>query len=189
MAINLERDLSQPAPVVAPLLLGCYLCRRIEDKIYRGMIVETEAYDQTDPACHGYRRQTQRNQAIFGPAGTIYVYRIYGIHCCVNIVCDRPNYCSAVLIRAISLEQIPNWVSTTERPHRLGAGPAKLCHLLQIDLSLNGAVLSSHTGIWLEPPDRPLTYAIVQTTRIGITKGVDTPWRWYLQGHPAVSRK
>ncbi|MFN3927162.1 MAG: DNA-3-methyladenine glycosylase [Pseudanabaenaceae cyanobacterium] len=182
MAIDLERDLAQPAPVVAPLLLGCYLCRLLNGVVYRGMIVETEAYDQTDPACHGYRRKTPRNQAIFGKAGTVYVYRIYGIYFCVNIVCDRPDYCSAVLIRAISLVH-----PCTDQ--RAGAGPGKLCQLLQIDLSLNGIELSKQNGLWLEPADRPPAYPIYQTTRIGITKGTDIPWRWYLQGHPAVSKR
>ncbi len=182
-------DLEQSSAVVAPQLLGCYLVRQIDGVIYRGMIVETEAYDQTDPACHGYRKMTPRNRAIFGRAGTIYVYRIYGKHFCVNIVCDRPNFCSAVLIRALQMETVPPWVGAQQRLERVAAGPAKLCNILQIDLSLNGKELSPSSGLWLEVRDQNLQYPIYQTTRIGITKGVEIPWRWYLQGHPAVSKK
>jgi len=183
-------DLEQSSAIVAPQLLGCYLVRQIDGVTYRGLIVETEAYDQSDPACHGYQRMTPRNQAIFGRAGTVYVYRIYGIHFCVNIVCDRPNFCSAVLIRALHMETVPPWVEREKhKTERVAAGPAKLCHLLQIDLSLNGKVLSPTSGLWLEAGEHQLNYPIYQTTRIGITKGVDIPWRWYLQGHPAVSRK
>jgi DNA-3-methyladenine glycosylase len=179
-------DLSLPAPVVAPQLLGHILAREIAGGVYRGTIVEVEAYDQTDPACHGYRRQTPRNQAIFGAPSTIYVYQIYGIHFCVNLVCDRVNYCSAVLIRALSMFNYPPWVSHPD--HRSSAGPAKLCKLLRIDRSLNGKFLGQSTGLWLEPNPCGMAYPIYQTTRIGITKGTDIPWRWYLQGHPAVSR-
>jgi DNA-3-methyladenine glycosylase len=182
-------DLEQSSAVVAPQLLGCYLVRAIDGAVYRGMIVETEAYDQTDPACHGYQRMTPRNRAIFGRAGTIYVYRIYGIHFCVNIVCDRPNFCSAVLIRALDMQSLPPWAEPTEPKARVAAGPAKLCRLLKIDLRLNGQELSPPSGLWLEQGEGQLSYPIYQTTRIGITKGVEIPWRWYLQGHPAVSRK
>ncbi len=182
-------DLEQSSAVVAPQLLGCYLVRQIDGVIYRGMIVETEAYDQTDPACHGYRKMTPRNRAIFGKAGTIYVYRIYGRHFCVNIVCDRPNFCSAVLIRALAMESVPPWAEGITPKERIAAGPAKLCHLLQIDLRFNGQELSPHSGLWLETGTVKLAYPIYQTTRIGITKGVEIPWRWYLQGHPAVSKK
>ena len=180
---------ARPADEVAPDLLGCYLVRRIEGVDYRGLIVETEAYDATDPACHGYRRKTQRNQAIFGAPCTAYVYLIYGIYHCVNIVTDRQDFCSAVLIRAIECDRLPSWHNPQEKPHRTGAGPGKLCKLLQIDRQLDGVKLEPSSGLWIEGRSPNFDEPIYQTTRIGITQGVDIPWRWYLSDRPSVSRK
>jgi DNA-3-methyladenine glycosylase len=181
--------LARTAAEVAPDLLGCTLVREIAGDEYRGLIVETEAYDATDPACHGYKRQTDRNRAIFGNPGTIYVYMIYGIYHCLNIVCDRPDFCSAVLLRGVALDQVPAGIDTKQKAMRVGAGPGKLCRALQIDRSLNGRQLSPQSGLWLEPRSPQLDLEIVQTTRIGLTQGADTPWRWYMQNHPAVSKK
>src|ERR687886_2246446 len=100
---------------VSPDLVGCTLVRQFRDgSILRGMIVETEAYGPDDPACHGYRRRTQRNDAMFGPAGRSYVYLIYGVYYCLNIVTDQDEVPSAVLIRALQLESIPSWVNQRE---------------------------------------------------------------------------
>lgn len=179
---------ARPAVEVAPDLIGCTLVRAIAGVTYRGLIVETEAYDASDPACHGYKRQTPRNQAIFGQPGSLYVYLIYGIHHCVNIVSDRPNYCSAVLLRAVELDQVPPWLETKTPRSRLAAGPGKLCRVLQIDRSLNALPLGVTSGIWLEPRQPQPHFELVQTTRIGLSQGVDLPWRWYIEGHPAVSK-
>jgi DNA-3-methyladenine glycosylase len=179
----------RPAYTVAPDLLGCTLVRRIDGEEYRGVIVETEAYDATDPACHGYRRKTQRNQAIFGEPYTAYVYLIYGRYHCVNIVTDRQDFCSAVLIRAIECEQLPTWRNPKEKEHRAGAGPGKLCQLFKIDRQLDGITLAPDFGLWLEPRAANFAETIHQTTRIGITQGVDLPWRWYLRDRKSVSRK
>ncbi len=179
---------ARPCDRVAPDLLGCTLVRQIEEITYRGLIVETEAYDATDPACHGYKRQTERNRAIFGEPGSLYVYLIYGIYHCVNIVCDRSDYCSAVLIRGLELDLIPTWVNEKEKRSRVAAGPGKLCRALQIDRSLNSLSLSLGSNIWIEPKAVDLEFSVVQTTRIGLTQGADIPWRWYIQNHPAVSK-
>ncbi|XFA74244.1 DNA-3-methyladenine glycosylase [Thermosynechococcaceae cyanobacterium Okahandja] len=183
MAIALDLAwFARPAPEVAPALIGCMVVRRHPDgQIYRGRIVETEAYMAGDPACHAYRRQTARNAPMFAAAGTIYVYQIYGLHHCLNIVSDRPNVASAVLIRALEM-------LTPRLPSRRAAGPGKLCQLLAIDRQLSGAVLGEAAGLWIEPPDQPLVDTIVQTCRIGISQGQEIPWRWYLQGNAAVSR-
>ncbi|PZO40066.1 MAG: 3-methyladenine DNA glycosylase [Pseudanabaena frigida] len=180
---------TRPASEVAPDLLGCTLARRISGIEYRGMIVETEAYDATDPACHGYRRKTERNAAIFGAPGTAYVYLIYGIYHCVNIVTDREDFCSAVLIRAIEGDRIPPWSNPKEKPHRVGSGPGKLCRLLKIDRQLDGIILHPDLDLWLEARSPNFGEPIYQTTRIGITQGEDIPWRWYLGERPSVSRK
>ncbi len=187
--------LSQPSPVVAPALLGCWLVRRsLEGDCYRGLIVETEAYAPGDPACHAYRRKTLRNAAMFGPAGHLYVYLIYGMYYCLNIVTDQPNVGSAVLIRALALETLPDWVPERKRqkPHRVAAGPGLLCQALQIDRNHNGLPLdpTQDSPLWLEPATETLNPAdVVQTTRIGISQGADIPWRWYIADHPAVSKR
>lgn len=179
---------ARSADRVALDLLGCTLAREIDGITYRGLIVETEAYDATDPACHGYKRQTERNRAIFGEPGSLYVYLIYGIYHCVNVVCDRADYCSAVLIRALDLDLIPTWVNEKEKRSRVAAGPGKLCRALQIDRRLNSLTLSPSSSIWIEPKKVDLEFSVVQTTRIGLTQGADIPWRWYIQNHPAVSK-
>ncbi|MFN3359877.1 MAG: DNA-3-methyladenine glycosylase [Pseudanabaenaceae cyanobacterium] len=181
--------LARPASVVAPQLLGWRLARAIGGETYYGTIVEVEAYEANDPACHGYQRKTARNQAIFGAPGSVYVYLIYGIYHCLNIVTDRDGICSAVLIRAVALDKIPPWCAEA-KPQRVGAGPGKLCRALKIDRALDGVFLHPANHLWLEPPAVEIkTATIVQTTRIGISKGVDIPWRWYLANHPAVSKK
>lgn len=183
---------------VARDLIGCTLVRRLDDRTeVRGEIVETEAYTADDPACHAYKRRTPRNEAMFREAGTIYVYKIYGIHHCLNLVCDRPNVANAVLIRALALDEPPPaYLDSSQPQHRLAAGPGKLCKVLDIDRRLNGATLQPGSSLWVEPRSLQSQQAIerderaiVQTSRIGISQGVDLPWRWYLDNCPAVSKK
>ncbi len=191
--------LARPAPAVAPDLLGCKLVRRWPDgRQVEGVIVETEAYGPGDPACHGYRRRTPRNAAMFGPAGHSYVYLIYGIYHCLNVVTDDTAVASAVLIRALELTDLPAGLVAPKNqpPHRWAAGPGKLCRLLEIDLALNGDRLASDRALGLAPPDPAIQQArqqgqlaITQTTRIGLTQGADIPWRWYLTASPAVSKR
>lgn len=184
--------LARPATVVAPLLLGCAIVRQLPDgQIMRGLIVETEAYAVGDPAFHAYKRRTDRNCVVFGPAGRSYVYLIYGIYHCFNVVTDVDGVPSAVLIRALQLESVPDG----ENLHRFAAGPGKLCLALQIDRSLNGSILQPGAALWLEHRSGKFQQQlaskqidIVQTTRIGISKGIDLPWRWYINNCRAVSR-
>lgn len=192
---------------VAPDLIGCTLVRQLPDgRQLRGLIVETEAYQEGDPACHAYRKQTKRNQIMFGAAGSVYVYLIYGMYHCVNIVTDRIGAPSAVLIRALELE--PATLSSIllkskEKPIRAAAGPGKLCLAMQIDLDLYGTKLEPGQAMWVEHratdwqaeldngailPVTSSAIEIVQTTRIGLTQGVDLPWRWYLKGCQSVSK-
>lgn len=190
--------LARPSTEVAPQLIGCKLLRQTSDgQLLQGLIVETEAYAPNDPACHAYRQQTTRNGVMFGPAGFTYIYLIYGIYHCLNIVTDQPGVPSAVLIRALELETIPDWLGQqAKQPHRLAAGPGKLCRALQIDLSLSGQALQPGNPLWLEHRDFQFqtelssqTYDLVQTTRIGLTRGTDLPWRWYLRNSLAVSKR
>jgi DNA-3-methyladenine glycosylase len=179
---------------VAPDLIGCTLVRQLPDGTQlRGLIVETEAYQEGDPACHAYRKQTKRNQIMFGDPGYVYVYLIYGIYHCVNVVTDRSGIPSAVLIRALELDK-PTLASISlkpkEEPVRVAAGPGKLCLAMQIDLELYGTKLEFGQAMWLEHRSDRLDPEIelVQTTRIGLTQGVELPWRWYLKGCKAVSK-
>jgi DNA-3-methyladenine glycosylase len=191
--------LDRSAVVVAPELVGCTLVRRLPDgRELRGRIVETEAYQAGDPACHAYRKQTARNQIMFGAAGYVYVYLIYGMYHCVNIVTDRVGDPSAVLIRAleldlVTLDRIP--LKPKQQSERIAAGPGKLCQAMQIDLDLYGTKLELGQAMWLEARDPDWqagldlgSIELVQTTRIGLTQGVDLPWRWYVRGCKAVSK-
>jgi DNA-3-methyladenine glycosylase len=199
--------LDRSALVVAPELIGCTLVRRLPDgRELRGRIVETEAYQAGDPACHAYRKQTIRNRIMFGAAGYVYVYLIYGIYHCVNIVTDRVGSPSAVLIRALELDpatlvevaapvehRIP--LKPKQKPERMAAGPGKLCQAMQIDLDLYGTKLEPGQAMWLEArtPDWQVgldlgSIELIQTTRIGLTQGIELPWRWYVKGCQAVSK-
>jgi DNA-3-methyladenine glycosylase len=192
---------------VAPDLIGCTLVRQLPDGTQlRGLIVETEAYQEGDPACHAYRKQTKRNQIMFGAPGYVYVYLIYGMYHCVNIVTDRIGAPSAVLIRALELE--PETLNTIllkpkEKSVRAAAGPGKLCLAMQINLALYGTKLEQGEAMWVEHrfstgEATPTidwqakldlgSIELTQTTRIGLTQGIDLPWRWYLKGCKAVSK-
>lgn len=173
---------------MAPQLLGCRLVRTIGDHTIEVRIVETEAYHQTDAASHSYRGQTPRTSVMFGPPGHLYVYFTYGMHYCCNIVTGLPGEGSAVLIRAVE----PIKGEAVMRTNRLRAGielcngPAKLCRALDIDSSMNGHNLSEEPLLlYLEPPFE--SDKIVATTRIGISKAQDKPWRFYIKGNGYVS--
>jgi DNA-3-methyladenine glycosylase len=190
---------NRSALTIAPELIGCTLVRKLTDGTeLRGTIVETEAYQAGDPACHAYRKQTARNRIMFGAAGYIYVYLIYGIYHCVNVVTDKPGDPSAVLIRALELDSDTLSILSfkpKEKLEKAAAGPGKLCRLMQIDLDLYGVKLEKGNAMWLE--SRSLDWQsqldrgkieLVQTTRIGLTQGVELPWRWYLKDCQAVSK-
>lgn len=183
--------LARPSTEVAPDLIGCTLVRQFSDgTLLRGVIVETEAYGPNDPACHAYRRRTQRNWVMFGPAGNTYIYLIYGIYNCLNIVTDQDEVPSAVLIRALQLEFVPSWIEqrSPSTRHRIAAGPGKLCNALKIDRTLNAQLLQPGRSLWLEHRHSQFQPELIQTTRIGLSQGTDLPWRWYLKDSPAVSK-
>lgn len=153
-----------------------------------GRIVETEAYDAADPASHSFRGPTARNAPMFGPPGCAYVYRIYGLHWCFNIVCDAARPGSAVLVRALE----PTSGVETMRARRgvrpltdLCSGPGKLCEALGVDGTLNRAPVTA-PPFDLAWPGSPC--AVVQGRRIGVRVGVETPWRFAEAGSPFLSR-
>jgi DNA-3-methyladenine glycosylase len=191
--------LARPSTSVAPDLLGCTLVRQLPNgEIIRGLIVETEAYAPGDPAFHAYRRRTNRNDVLFGLAGRSYIYLIYGIYHCFNIVTDQDGIPSAVLIRALQLLSLPAGIDLDLNQNlakKIAAGPGKLCRVMQIDRSLNGSVLQLGEPLWLEHRNQEFqqqldsqAISFVQTTRIGLTQGIELPWRWYISNCPAVSR-
>ncbi|MFJ7437983.1 DNA-3-methyladenine glycosylase [Methylorubrum thiocyanatum] len=171
----------RPAATVAAALIG----HRLFVDGVGGVIVETEAYDRTDPASHSFGGPTRRNASMFGPPGRAYVYRSYGLHWCLNLVCETG---SAVLLRA--LEPCAGLETMRARrgldaPRLLCAGPGRLAQALGIDLSHDGLPLD-RPPFALEPPRGPLTVAT--TTRIGISRGVEAPWRFLVPGSPYLSR-
>lgn len=151
-----------------------------------GVIVETEAYRQDDPACHAYKGPTMRNRTIFGRPGLAYVYLSYGIHYLINVVCEAEGMGSAVLIRALRpLKGQDLMAARRGRDANLCNGPGRLTQALGLDLSFDGHDLSEGTltisrGTLFEQE-------IVATTRIGITRGTELPWRYLLMGDKNVS--
>jgi DNA-3-methyladenine glycosylase len=170
--------------VVAPDLIGATLLVNGVG----GIIVEVEAYHHTDPAAHSYRGPTERNVVMFGPPGFVYVYRSYGIHWCVNFVCEPAGSASAVLIRAIE----PTAGIAAMRRRReltdiraLCSGPGKLCEAM--------GITHKHNGLALDAPPFEIRAAsgkseIIAGPRIGITKAVDLPWRYGLKGSRFLSK-
>ncbi|NJO53633.1 MAG: DNA-3-methyladenine glycosylase [Bacteroidales bacterium] len=169
---------------VAPDLIGATLLVGAVG----GVIVEVEAYDRDDPASHGYGRRTERNAAMFGPPGRVYVYRSYGIHWCLNFVCEPETVASAVLIRAIEptigLEAMQARRGLSD-PRLLCAGPGRLCQALGITRALDHARLDAPPFLLLPSPARML---IVTGPRIGITKAAEQPWRYGLAGSRFLSK-
>ena len=169
------------AAVVAPELIGCTLFHGGVG----GVIVEVEAYDRGDPASHSFNGPTRRNAAMFGQPKRAYVYRSYGMHWCFNIVC-APG--SAVLVRALEptagLDVMAMRRGTTQ-PRLLCSGPGRLCQALAIAAGQDGEPLDREPFA-LVPREGPV--AVATGLRIGISKGVATPWRFVLAGSRHLSR-
>ena len=176
---------ARPAEVVAPELIGCLLVKRqAGGALLWGVIVETEAYSQSEPACHGHRRRTPSNETLFGEPGRFYVYVSYGIHHCVNVVTDRAEWANGVLLRAVAIPA---------EHERVAAGPALLARRFGLDRSHDALPVVPRCGTWLAPRPPHLEALgpndLVQTSRIGISQGQELPWRWYLSRSRSVSRR
>ena len=181
----LKRDFfARSVHEVAPDLIGATL---LVDGV-GGMIVEVEAYDQHDPASHGYRGRTPRNAAMFGPPGHAYVYRSYGVHWCLNLVCGGEGVPEAALIRALEPTagvDIQQSRRGLEDVRALCSGPGKLCQAL--------GITRDHDGLALNVPpfrleERVSAPEIATGPRIGLTRATDLSWRYMSAGSPYLSR-
>jgi DNA-3-methyladenine glycosylase len=184
--VRLGRDFfARSVHEVAPELIGTLL---LVDGV-GGVVVEVEAYDQQDPASHGYGGPTARTASMFGPPGHAYVYRSYGIHWCLNLVCASEGTAEAALVRALE----PTHGLAEMRARRgladarlLCSGPGRLCQAL--------AITRAHDGLPLDEPPfelhaRPAPVEVAAARRVGITQAVELPWRYALAGSPFVSRR
>lgn len=173
---------------VARDLLGCTLVHESAEGATAGVIVETEAYRPDDPACHAYEnRGTLRNRSIFGPPGTAYVYLSYGIHSLLNLVCEPPGVGSAVLVRALRPVEGLDLMRSRRGRDDLCAGPGKLAQALGLDLSYDGHDMS-RAPLYVVPADEDVG-EIISTTRIGISRGKELPWRFLVDEDPNISVK
>lgn len=173
---------------VAVDLLGCMLVSESPDGVTSGVIVETEAYRPDDPACHAYEnRGTMRNRTIFSPPGMAYVYLSYGIHRLLNAVCEPEGVGSAVLVRALRPVEGLDLMRSRRGKNDLCTGPGKLTRALGLDLGLDGHDMA-RSPLYVLPGER-LEEDILATTRIGISRGTDLPWRYLIDGDSDVSVK
>ena len=146
-----------------------------------GIIVETEAYSQEEEACHGYRKITESNKSLFGKPGTFYIYKSYGIHHCLNIVTDKENFASGVLIRAVFI---------SKQNERLASGPGLVTKTFGVDISFNSLEVLNNKSLWISQRETTIQKKdLVQTTRIGISKAKNIKWRWYLKNSRSVSKR
>ena len=195
---------------LAQLLLGCELVHESAEGTTAGIIVETEGYLTDDPACHAYRRQTVRNAAMFGPAGTLYVYQIYNHYHCINVVTGPQGVGEAVLIRALEPTEGIDLMglrrneafktgfaryrnntidpTTAQGQRNLANGPSKLTIAMGIDRMRDNGASLTNGPIYIRGPVLH-DFDMVTTTRIGITHGADLPYRYYIKENPFVSKK
>jgi DNA-3-methyladenine glycosylase len=179
------KELQQAYPVefyardtldVARDLLGTVLCRHLKGgRLLYGTIVEVEAYKADDPACHAFRGYTPRSSTLFGPPGFAYVYFIYGMYHCLNVVTETQGTAGAVLIRAVDSIN--------------ANGPGRLCKQWKIDRVHNGVTLMEPgSALWIAPGESIAKTDIAVGPRIGLSVGADLPWRFCIAGHKALSR-
>ena len=185
---------TRPVLDVARDLIGCI----VEHRGVSGMIVETEAYHESEPACHAFVGLTPRTRTLFGEPGLAYVYRSYGIHALLNAVCEPAGVGAAVLIRALEpldgVEEM-RWRResggrgrTPLRDQDLCSGPGKLTQALGVELSENGSSLLDGPVVIRSAASGATRSCTVSGTRVGITKAVDLRWRFCVVGNPHVSR-
>lgn len=180
---------SLPTLHLAQELLGCELVHKVNNQITSGIIVETEAYLKDDPGCHAFNKKTNRNAPMFESPGHAYVYLIYGMYHCFNVVSGPKGTGEAVLIRALEPTSGLNEMSSrrkTRNKMKLCSGPGKLCIALGINKDQNLLSLTGPSLFINHIPDR--NFELVQTTRIGLSKGTELPYRFYIKNNPYISK-
>ncbi len=192
----LPREFYARSPlVVARALLGKKLVRFFHGALLAGEIVEVEAYrGERDSASHAFRGPTPRNAVMFGPPGHAYVYFVYGMHYCMNVVTGKPGRASAVLIRGLRpLSGVATMQRLRHGRKHIADGPARLCEALAVDRRLDGHDLTSGQAIWIEPYRRVARGEIATSPRIGIAYAQpsdrDAHWRFFLSGALAPAGK
>jgi DNA-3-methyladenine glycosylase len=185
---------------VAPDLLGCQLSHETAQGLVTVRLTEVEAYlGESDPASHAFHGRTARNAVMYGPPGYAYVYFTYGMHFCVNLVCQPEGHASAVLLRAGQVVDGVELAAARRAARRrsgevpretdLARGPALLCEALDIDRSQNGADVCTPTSpLAMLAPVKPVPAADISAgPRVGVSRAADVAWRFWITGDPAVS--
>ena len=178
---------------LAKKLIGCILQTTVNGEITSGVIVETEAYHQREEASHSFRGKTKRNAPMFCGAGHAYVYFIYGMHYCFNVVSEEVDIGAAVLIRAVApvsgSEVMLRRRDLAKDGFQVTNGPSKLCQAMGIDLALNGENLRYSQAVGIYKADPSIKSSdIISSPRIGISKAQELEWRFYLRGCSWVSK-
>ncbi len=185
-----RRFYERPTLRVARELLGKILVRNWKGRLLSGKIVECEAYiGEDDPACHAAVGKTERNAVMYGPPGFAYIYFIYGMYYCLNVVTERAGFPAAVLIRALEPLEGIEWMMKNRNKNRLSeiaSGPGKLCQALALDRNLNGADFCGDE-LFIVQGDAVPEAQIVADSRVGISSGQHHPWRFFLKNNPHVS--
>ena len=164
---------ARPAEQVGPELIGCRLVKRQPNgELLWGVIVETEAYSQDEPACHGYRRRSPQNETLFGAPGRLYVYVSYGIHHCVNVVTDRPDWANGVLLRAVA---VPG------ESERIAAGPGLLARRFGIDRGHDSQPVTGHHDVWLAQRPQRAAWTAPKAAEAAVSAAPPRNGRWVAQ--------
>lgn len=171
-----ESFYARPTVKVAKDLLGCYLNRRLPSgEIFNAQITEVEAYTQNDPACHAFRGRTKRTEILFGSPGLAYVYFIYGMYYCLNVVTEPCGIAGAVLIRGLHGHALNGAILN---------GPGKICKYWQIDKNHNGVdLMDEKSDIWISSRPEGYKAKILVSQRIGISQAQEKLWRFYTLNH------
>lgn len=176
---------------VARALLGKYLCRKWKNVFLVGKIVEVEAYiGENDPACHAARGRTSRNEIMYGQPGFAYIYFIYGMYYCLNVVTEKEGFPAAILIRAVEpisgIERM-KWLRKNDSVQKLTNGPGKLCQAFHLNRKQNGKDLCGKE-LFIMNGEEIAGASVARSKRVGIKIGIDHLWRFYLKNNIYVSK-
>ena len=187
----------QDPVATARTLLGKYVVRTVSGGVLTGRIVETEAYREDDPASHSFRGVTKRSAVMFGPGGIAYVYFIYGMYDCFNVVTGPEGYGGAVLVRALEpgdgirrmwKNRFPDRPFDDRKINELCSGPGKLCRALNIKTGEENGKSFLTSDLQIMEKNNEEQFSIVSATRIGINRSAEKQWRFYIRNSRFISR-